>query len=183
MAPAFRGTDNGTCNPVQAAVMVLLYPGNESTGIVFIKRNTYPGHHSAQISFPGGAREKGDGNLQETALRETREELGLEEKIEVLGELTPLHIPVSNFLVHPFVGILHQRPRFRPDPTEVAYLVETTVEHLLDPETRREEHQVRNGASILTPYYRVGDEKIWGATAMMLSEFLQMAARPPSHPS
>ena len=101
MAPTFRGHTVSAEEAVQAAVLALFYPSDNNTFLVFIKRNEYDGPHSAQISFPGGARETGDLSLKETAIRETREELGIHGNIEVLGSLTSLHIPVSNFLVTP----------------------------------------------------------------------------------
>jgi 8-oxo-dGTP pyrophosphatase MutT (NUDIX family) len=162
-------------NPVQAAVLVLFYGSGKETRLVFIKRNEYDGPHSAQVSFPGGARETGDPTLEETALRETREELGIKGQIEVLGSLTPLHIPVSNFMVHPFVGWMNQSPEFRPDPTEVQYVIEVSLRELLDPANCDSEIIYHHERSIKAPFYRVGKEKIWGATAMMLSEVLQLA--------
>jgi 8-oxo-dGTP pyrophosphatase MutT (NUDIX family) len=144
--------------------------------LVFIKRNEYEGPHSGQVSFPGGAYEPGDSSILGTALRETREELGMSEKIEIIGTLTQLHIPVSNFLVYPVVGWTHSRPAFEPDPTEVQYLIESPVGTLLDPSSRDSETIFRHGKEIVTPFYKTGNEKIWGATAMILSEFLQLAS-------
>ena len=144
---------------------------------MLIKRNEYEGPHSGQVSLPGGAEEEGDASIVETALRETREELGILECIDVLGTITPLHIPVSNFLVVPVVGWLSGRPAFRPDPAEVQYLIECPVRALMDPVNTASETIFRHGMKIEAPYYRAGEEKIWGATAMMLSEFLQLASR------
>ncbi len=99
--------------------------------MVFIKRNEYDGPHSAQVSFPGGAWENRDRTLQHTAIRETREELGISGELEILGSLTDLHIPVSNFLVTPFVGWMAETPLFKPDPTEVQYVIEVPLQSLL----------------------------------------------------
>lgn len=175
MAPTFRGEFTSRENPLLAAVMVLFYGSGKEIRLVFIKRNEYDGPHSAQVSFPGGAWEAGDHSLEETALRETREELGIDKQIEVLGSLTPLHIPVSNFMVHPFVGWMEEGPVFRPDPTEVQYVIEVSLEKLLDPATRDSELIYHHERPIEAPFYRVEKEKIWGATAMMLSEVLQLA--------
>ena len=175
MAPTFRGEFASSEDPLQAAVMVLFYEGEKDTRLVFIKRNEYDGPHSAQVSFPGGAWEADDSTLEETALRETREELGIKGHIEVLGSTTPLHIPVSNFMVHPFVGWMAQSPVFSPDPTEVQYVIEVGLRELLDPANRDSEIIYHHEQSIEAPYYRVGKEKIWGATAMMLSEVLHLA--------
>ena len=176
MAPSSRGSSFSVEPPVPAAVLVLFYPSGQETRLVLIKRNTYEGPHSAQVSFPGGSWEPEDQSLEETALRETREELGIQGKIEVLGALTPLHIPVSNYQVHPFVGWMGQVPGFRPDPSEVQYVIEATLSLLQDPSQRGSDREFRQGISVEVPFYRVGKEKIWGATAMMLSEILQLAA-------
>ena len=179
MAPEFRGENDFMGDPIRAAVLALMYPVEEQVHLVFMKRNAYDGPHSAQVSFPGGAWEPEDGSLDNTALRETREELGITAEIALLGSLTELYIPVSNFLVTPFVGWTGIVPDYDPDPSEVQYVIETTLEELLDPANRDTETMYRHGQNITAPFFRVGDEKIWGATAMMLSEFLQLAARLP----
>ena len=144
--------------------------------MVFIKRNEYEGHHSAQVSFPGGAWENGDRTLQQTAIRETREELGISGELEILGSLTDLHIPVSNFLVTPCVGWMDETPLFKPDPTEVQYVIEAPLQSLLSSSNMEMELLVRHDLAIQAPCYKIGKEKIWGATAMMLSEILELAS-------
>ena len=176
MAPTFRGSYSFRNRPVPAAVLVLFYPKDQGTSLVFIKRNAYDGPHSAQVSFPGGAWEPEDRSLEETAIRETCEELGICGQIEILGSLTPLHIPVSNYLVHPFVGWMEEAPCFHPDPAEVQYVIEADYRQLQDPLYRASVKEHRHGTTVDVPYFRVGKEKIWGATAMMLSEVLQLAA-------
>ena len=175
MAPTFRGHISSMEKAVQAAVLVLFYQSDDKTHLVFMKRNEYDGPHSAQISFPGGVRETGDLSLKETAIRETREEIGINGVIEVLGALTPLHIPVSNFMVYPYVGWIKEAPVFDPDPSEVQYVIEAPLEALLDPTNRDSETLFHHAMPIQAPFYRVGEEKIWGATAMILSEVLQLA--------
>jgi 8-oxo-dGTP pyrophosphatase MutT (NUDIX family) len=177
MAPEFRGAYEHDGNPVRAAVLALLYPYKGTTWIAFMKRNAYDGPHSAQVSFPGGAWEPTDKSLEATALRETREELGINGEIEILGSMTELHIPVSNFLVTPFAGGVKERPKFNPDPSEVQYVIEASLEELLDPSNIKWDTWQHHDRTIAAPYYSVGSEKIWGATAMMLCEFLQVAAR------
>ena len=179
MAPSFRGSFEHEDGPSRAAVMALLYPSGEDVHLIFIKRNEYDGPHSGQISFPGGAWEEHDGTLENTAIRETREELGIHEDIEILGKLTPLHIPVSNFLVAPFLGWLSHRPEYRPDASEVQYVIEARLSELLKPENCRSERMYRHDQYVEAPYYLAGKEKIWGATAMMLSEILQLASTLP----
>lgn len=177
MAPSFRGKITSPGKPVDAAVLALLYPS--ATGgklnLVFIKRNEYDGPHSAQVSFPGGARDAGDLSLEDTAIRETREEVGISGKIELLGSLTPLHIPVSNFMVYPKVGWMDETPEFIPDPSEVQYVVEASLDSLLDPSNHESQTLYHHEMPVEAPYYLVGEEKIWGATAMILSELLQLA--------
>ncbi len=179
MAPSFRGTFHHESDPGRAAVMILLYPYDGEICLVLIKRNEYDGPHSAQVSFPGGAWEEKDGSLENTALRETREELGISEEIEILGSLTKLHIPVSNFLVSPFVGCTEKTPVFRPDASEVQFVIEIPLKELLDPGNQSSEQLVSHGRTVVAPFYRIGREKVWGATAMMLSEFLQLASKLP----
>ena len=181
MAPEFRGEISSSAEPLSAAVMILLFPLKTDTGIVFIKRNTYNGPHSAQVSFPGGAWEPGDVSLEETAIRECREELGIKGDMFRLGSLTRLHIPVSNFLVTPFVAWMKKRPVFQPDPLEVEYVIESSLGQLSDPTNILTDKWEHHGRTIVAPYYRVGKEKIWGATAMMLCEFLQVVSRLQQH--
>lgn len=159
----------------EAGVMLLLYPEASMTHIVFIKRNEYTGPHSAQISFPGGMKEDVDPDLVATALRETEEEVGVPAgEIEILGRLTPLLIPVSNICVHPFVGWLDHTPEFRPDRTEVHYLICPAIGHLLDQRNHRKGPFNRKGEQIITPYIDIDGEMLWGATAMMFSEFMAL---------
>ena len=180
MAPDYRGEGDSSRRSTEAAVLALMYPLEELTGLVFMKRNTYDGPHSAQVSFPGGAREQEDQNLAQTALRECREELGIKESIEILGSLSPLHIPVSAFMVSPFVAYSAKRPVFNPDPTEVEYLIETSIEALLNPVNQDREKWMLNDRKVDVPLYRVGGDIIWGATAMILAEFLQLASGLPA---
>lgn len=177
MAPSFRGSFPDQGEPVPAAVLILLYPADQEMHLVLIKRNIYKGPHSGQVSFPGGAWEADDLTLQHTALRETREEIGIRADMEILGALTPLHIPVSNFLVSPFVAWIDQHPVFHPDPSEVQYVIEVSLRQLLDPDVLDSELIHHRGMPVVTPFYRVGQEKVWGATAMILSEFLQLTSR------
>ena len=159
----------GTAKP--AAVLIVLYPEQNDLGFVLIQRNSYEGVHSDQIGLPGGRQENGETFL-ETALRETNEELGINpDQINVLGNLTPIYIPPSDYHVHPFVGYMKQRPTLIPDPREVAAVIETSVSELLD-ETLKSEHDVSvQGLKLNVPYYDIQGHKCWGATAIMLAEF------------
>jgi hypothetical protein len=128
------------------------------------------------VSFPGGRHEPPE-TLETTALRETYEEIGVPAAdVELIGSLTPLFVVPSNFEVHPFVGRFRRdgRPVFAPDVREVAAILEVPLRLLLDPATRVEESmELRGGLRLRVPCFRVGEHRVWGATAMMLSEFLQ----------
>jgi hypothetical protein len=155
--------------------MLLLYPEKAMTHIVFIKRNEYAGPHSAQISFPGGMKEDTDANLAATALRETEEEVGVPAgAIEILGKLTPLLVPVSNICVYPYVGWLEHTPEFQPDRSEVQYLICPSISHLLDKKNHSKGPFSRKGEQVITPYIDIDGEMLWGATAMMFSEFMAL---------
>lgn len=179
MAPEFRGEYSHSLDPEAAAVMILIFPSREQYYTLFMKRNEYPGPHSAQVSFPGGIYETDDTNLERTALRETIEETGIDKDIEVLGSLTPLYIPVSNIMVTPFVGWVDSTPIFKPELSEVQYLIQVPVSDLFNKEKRYEEKTKHHNSEIMVPYYSFNSEKIWGATAMMLSEFIEVAGQKP----
>lgn len=161
-----------------AGVLILLFPKNNQLYTVCIKRTEYDGAHSGQISFPGGKFEPGDQNLEQTALRESKEEIGvIPEKVNVLGKLTPLHIPVSNFYVLPFVGFYETVPKFKRDPNEVEKIIEIPLSDLLNPEncTLQEFHY--GDLAFTAPIYKPKELVIWGATAMIMSEFLEVVKK------
>ena len=163
-------------NPRKAAVLALFYPGeNEETTFILTERASYKGTHSAQISFPGGKIDKTDENLQQTALREAFEEVGvLPKSIEVIRELTDVYIPPSNFLATPFIGFVDKKPLFITN-----YEVENTIEVLVS--------DLLNESSLTTinlttsymdkvdvPCFKLNGYIVWGATAMMLSEIKEL---------
>lgn len=163
-------------NPRNAAVMMLLYPKNSMTHLVLIVRNSYPGVHSSQIAFPGGKVEVSDVSLQQTALRETREEIGIAaDKINVLRAFSSVYIPPSNFLVFPFLGICTEELNFIPEPTEVERILEVSLTDFLD-EKNVKLKRMATSYTVETdvPVFVVGDQIIWGATAMMLSELKEV---------
>ncbi len=136
-----------------------------------MRRVEYPGAHSGQISLPGGGAEPGE-SWEQTARRETCEELGACEDIELLGPLTSLYVPPSNFEIHPFVGFCAERPVWRPAPGEVAGLLEIPLSALLDEDSKRnDEQEFTPGRRAKLPYYWLGANVVWGATAIILSEF------------
>jgi 8-oxo-dGTP pyrophosphatase MutT (NUDIX family) len=158
--------------PRNAAVMMLFYPKDSITHLVLIVRNSYKGVHSSQIAFPGGKYEKQDGNFEQTALRETHEEIGIYPgKIEILKAFTHLYIPPSNFMVYPFLGICRDEISFYPDPTEVADIIELPLTTFLsDSIVINTEMTTSYVNSIAVPAFKIEEHIVWGATAMMLSE-------------
>jgi len=153
---------------------VLLYPWRKRTYLTLTIRTDSVFHHKNQISFPGGQNEPGE-SIQETALRETYEELGLRpEFIRTIGELTPLYVPPSNFCIYPIVGTMQERPVYKVRSMEVAEVIETPLDHLLDKRNLRKEIWTRGQKEVKVPFYYFGGYKIWGATAMILAEFLEI---------
>ncbi|MGH2538513.1 MAG: NUDIX hydrolase [Candidatus Promineifilaceae bacterium] len=158
--------------PRLAAVLVLLYNRARQTHLVLTVRRDDLAYHAGQVSFPGGRRE-GKESLAQTALREAQEEIGLDPAaLTLVGELTPLYIPPTDYEVHPFVAWHPGRPAFRPQPGEVAGILETPLGLLLNPATRRQERWNVRGVELEVPFYAIEGYQAWGATAMILSELL-----------
>jgi 8-oxo-dGTP pyrophosphatase MutT (NUDIX family) len=155
-----------------SAVLILLYPNDQQqTSVLLIERMTYDGHHSGQIAFPGGKAELTDIDLQATALREFFEETGADATPTVIGKLTPVYIPVSKFMVQPFVSYVEQKPNFSASAYEVNALIEWEINHLLNPDIIMETTiEPTPGLKLKTPYFDVQGKVLWGATAMMLNE-------------
>ncbi len=163
--------------PRTGAVLLLLYPKKQADHLLFIRRQENLTYHPGQISFPGGRHEPGETLLQ-TALRETVEETGLAPKDQsVLGGLESVYIPPSDFIVHPFVAWHNGTPTFRRDPSEVAEIIEAPLGMLRDPAIRKTEVRTRPGKNVTVPYFDINGHKVWGATAMILSEFLERLDR------
>ena len=164
-------------NPKRSAVLILIYQHQSNPHIVFILRPSYEGTHSGQVAFPGGKVEEGDTSLQDAALRETEEEIGVNRNtVKLLGALTPLYIPVSNFLVHPFVGSVSAKPRFAPDPNEVEQIIEVSLSEITDDRLVKNKTILIKSVNleIETPYFDLGGHTVWGATAMILSELKEV---------
>ena len=159
-------------NPKNAGVMMLFYPKAKKTHLVLIVRNSYKGVHSSQIAFPGGKYEVDDLSLEQTALRETFEEVGIpSDKIEILKAFTNLYIPPSNFMVYPFLGICKEEITFYPDPIEVADIIELPLTVFLSDVIVVDADITTSYAnSIAVPVFKIDEHIVWGATAMMLSE-------------
>lgn len=160
--------------PRIGGVLLLLYNHKQATHLVLTRRRDDLNSHAGQISFPGGRKEAGETAVQ-AALRETEEEIGVPAAaVSILGELTSIYIPPSDFEVHPFVGWVNggKRPSFVPEVREVAEILEVPLSHLLNPTTREIGPIPVRGATYTVPYYNVNGHKVWGATAILLSEFL-----------
>ena len=167
----------------EGAVLILLYKKREEFFLVLTQRHEYAGAHSGQISFPGGKVEKTDETVEETALRETEEEIGIaRNSIQVLGRLTDLFIIASNFNVRPVVGFINSVPIFKIDPREVDHIIEVTIKDLLDDSLISSKEMLFKGKyKIQAPYFDFKGHHVWGATAMMLAEFKEvLKVIPPS---
>lgn len=160
----------------KSGVLLLFYPDNSSIYFPLIKRPQYLGAHSGQVALPGGKVEDGDPDVVFTALREAEEEIGIDSsKVEVIGSLTELFIPVSNFLVSPIVGFLDYKPTFIPEQREVARIIPTALNYLIQPDiVKRTTVSLGGGKYLETPYFEIAGELVWGATAMILSELIQV---------
>jgi 8-oxo-dGTP pyrophosphatase MutT (NUDIX family) len=158
----------------RAGVLVLLYPDAGELCLVLTRRTEQLASHQGQISFPGGALQAGE-SARQAALREAEEEIGVAAAgLDLLGELSPLYIPASDFCVYPLVAFAASRPSFVPNPDEVAEVIEAPLARLLDPATRCEETWPWRGAPRRVPFYAIGEHKVWGATAMMLCELVTL---------
>ena len=155
-----------------AAVLILLYPIENNTHFALIQRPDYDGSHSGQISFPGGKWEKEDDTIIQTALREAWEETNIEaNNLKVIGELSQIFIPPSNFEVTPVLAVSNYRPSFKADNREVEEILEINLSELLHPENLLEkEISLGKGKSLTTPYFNLQARTVWGATAMILNE-------------
>lgn len=161
----------------RAGVMSLFYPSeNLETHLILILRKSYKGVHSAQVGFPGGKVEKEDNNMQDTALRETEEEVGVpREKIAVLKELTEIYIPPSNYFVQPYLGITSKMPKFIPQEDEVEALIEVNLKDFLNDNSITSQIITTSYATNLkVPAFKLNGHIVWGATAMMLNEVREL---------
>ena len=179
MAPPARGSGELKVpdDVRHSAVLAFLYPHQDAPHIALMKRADDGHVHSGQISFPGGKVEDTDRDYSHTALREAEEELGIPQaEVELLGRLTDMYIPVSNFLVVPYLGVMPHRPDFVIDPKEVAQVVEVDLDMFWQEEVkaiRKIEQRTRWGHyETQSPSFKIREHIIWGATAMMLNELL-----------
>ena len=180
MAPQHRprytaDTINSNAYRPSAVLVLLCEDTDENIFIPLIERMTYSGAHSAQISLPGGKYDKEDADLQQTAIRECYEEIGIKD-IEVLWPLTRMHIPVSSFLVHPFIGFCTLKdPVMKIHEREVKSLLKLSLPELLNENTVKQGViDINEQLKIQTPWFDVHGHRVWGATAMILSEVKEL---------
>jgi 8-oxo-dGTP pyrophosphatase MutT (NUDIX family) len=179
MASAIRNKEvdfnYDTSTATMSSVLILLYPQLNKINTVFILRQTYEGVHSGQVSFPGGRIEENDKSLIDTALREAQEEVNVRsEKVKVLGSLSELFIPPSNYLVLPVLGYMENRPDLKPDTAEVSEIIEADISFLFDENKMNSKIIEIKGHKIEAPYFDVDGHVVWGATAMILSELKEV---------
>ena len=156
----------------QAAGLLLLFPRGPHAHLVLTVRAGTLERHSGQVSLPGGAVDPGE-SLERAALREAHEEIGLRmEDVQTLGALTPIDIHVSGFRLHPILGTTSAPPDLQPSDSEVARILEIPVDQLMDPRCLGWKALTRDGRAVTAPAFLVEDAEIWGATAMVLAEFL-----------
>ena len=165
-----------------AAALVLLYPLDDEPHVLLTVRAGRLGKHAGQVSFPGGLIDDGE-SIEEAALREAFEEVGLDPAaVRLVGSLSPLYITVSGFAIHPVAGIAGEAPRLRRSAAEVARLLPVPVAELADPANLRRGTRWRDDLHCDVPYFEVRNERVWGATAMVLAELLAMLDLGPRNP-
>ena len=158
-----------------ASVLFAIYPMNGSWHGLLMQRAESQGVHSGQISIPGGERENGDDNLMETARREFFEEVGIVISPEVIiGPLSERFIPSSRFAVTPYIAVLSERPNWSIDSKEVAAIIEFSIDSLIEEHAMRlVELEVFRGVFHSIPAYPIQGHEVWGATALILTEFME----------
>lgn len=182
LSPPFREEEiqkraNEINAPRNSAVLILLYFKNGKLHIPFIKRSIYKGVHSGQISLPGGKQEKIDMDFKATALREAHEEIGIiAEDVEILGQISDIYIPPSNFRVKVFVGFIPYQPNFIREAKEVQEIIEIPLADIFDDKIIKTKvfYTSSNGEDRKAPYFDILGIEIWGATAMIISEFREI---------
>lgn len=157
---------------VHSAVLLLLFNEGDSTRIIFIKRAEYEGIHSGQIAFPGGRAEPEDANFWQTAVRETMEETGIKQPVTYLGHLSDLYVPLSGYLIHPFVGYIAERPVYEPDIHEVSEVFDEDLAWFGNTNAKGVFRYKSGILPGVAPCFYSNQHIIWGATAMIFNEFL-----------
>ena len=167
-------------NPKIASTLLLIYPKDGETFFCLIERQEYEGTHSNQISFPGGKNESGE-SMKETALRETKEEIGVNPiSINIIGELSQVFVPPSNFLIHPFVGYCNFTPDFRANEREVKRIIEVNIDELFKKDVikiKKMSFKKSSGnVNFEVPYLDINNKIVWGATSVILNEFRKLTS-------
>ena len=169
----FEGIHSGP--PIKSAVLILIMPDNNELAIPFIQRTNRGRYHAGQIALPGGKMELCDKDAIETAFRECEEEIGVSSKeISILGTLSELYIPLSNYNITPIVGTVLQKPAFTLSPNEVEKVISIPLSVLFNPDHKSTSSFSRHDHKIIAPGYRIGEYFIWGATAMIIYEMEQI---------
>ncbi|WP_020530505.1 NUDIX hydrolase [Flexithrix dorotheae] len=162
-------------NPRVSAVLILLFPKENSIKLPLILRPKYDGVHSGQIAFPGGRREDEDHDIIDTALRETKEEIGVQiPRSQVIGKLSELYIPPSNSLVTPVVAYSKNDIKYEIDRTEVDQVFDVPLNYFKKPENKKMISMNVRGLKFVAPSFQVAGQTVWGATAMMISELVMI---------
>jgi 8-oxo-dGTP pyrophosphatase MutT (NUDIX family) len=157
-----------------AAVLIGFFEKGNRWYFPLIKRPMHEKNHPGQIALPGGARENNE-TLEETALREAFEEVGIiPNNVEIIGKLTPLPVPVSNYLIYPFVGIINKEPEWKINKDEVAELIILKLDDLIEADNGYSENWDLRGNKVKVPVFKLSDRTIWGATATVLCEMLDL---------
>lgn len=188
MAPPTRKTELEAAREAmqfakKSAVMILLFHVHNKLKVVFIRRSFYVGIHAGQMAFPGGRFEESDETVEQTAFREIEEEIGVSrDKIELLGRISDIYVPPSNFLISVFVGYLSEKPVYKPDEREVAEVIEVDFDEFLQPENKdvKSFHVPSANHSVEAPYYKTTQCDIWGASAMVMSELVDILTNSPT---
>lgn len=166
---------SGSDNYKESAVLILLFPSAHGIELCLIRRPSTMKNHAGQIAFPGGRRELYDADLIQTALREAQEEIGVDRnKVDIAGVLSPVYVQISDFVITPVVGWLSEKPQIRTDISEVDEVIFISLEDITNEVNRcNREMETRTGM-MEVPGYEIGTNFIWGATAMMLSELVDV---------
>ena len=163
-----------TKTPILSAVLILLFPKLDSFNFILTLRSKNVETHKGQISLPGGAQEENE-SLAETALREVNEEIGvLPETVEIIGNLSTIYVPYSGFKIYPYVGWTKSTPNLKASAEEVEKIIFAPINELLNNDNQRKKPTVLRGIPVTMPYFNLNNEKVWGATSMILSEFKQL---------
>lgn len=156
---------------IPAAVLILLFEQDSDIHFVLTERTHTVEHHRGQISLPGGVQEN-DEDFSFTAKRETHEEIGINpDEVDIIGELSSLFVFASGFTIQPYIGIFNSVFEPIPAPNEVASVFSVPIKDLINDENMKREHRNILGYDVDVPYFHFNDHKVWGATAMILSEF------------